>query len=116
VFAERFNILLALANEHDGRFKHFPEAIENLAMGSSVYPATISIRPPLEEALGFGPNHLVQEIASLIGVVVFGNDPSTLTRFLFGPETARLEGDDYSMLLATRVAVDQYSAVHVAQA
>jgi hypothetical protein len=116
LLAERFDILLALANEHDRRFKDFPEAVEYLARGFPVYPATIAIRPPLKEAFGFGPNHLVQEIAGFVGIVVFSDDPAVLTWFLFGPEATSLEGDDYSMLLATRVAVDQYFTIHVAQA
>ena len=69
------------------------------------------MRPPLKETLRFGPNHLVQEIASLVGVL--GRDPAMLTEFLFGPETTSPEGGNYRTLVATRVAVNQHFAVGI---
>jgi hypothetical protein len=78
--------------------------------------ASIAIRPPLKETLRFGPNHLVEEIASFVDIVVLGYDPAMLTECLFGPETTSPEGGNYRTLVATRVAVNQHSAVGILEA
>ena len=88
VLAQRFNIFFGLANENDGGFQNLPESVKDLAWGSPVDPAPAPIRTPLKEPFGVGPNHLVKQKATFVGVVVFRNDPASLVQPLFGPEAA----------------------------
>jgi len=107
VFTERFDILLALANEYDWRFQDLPKAVKHLSWRFAVYPPTSAVRPPLKEPFGFGTHDLIQEIAGFIGVVIFSDDPATLRRLWFGPEATSSECGYDRSLFASRIAVDE---------
>jgi hypothetical protein len=106
LLAEGFDILFSLANEHDWGIADLPEPVEDLASGFPVYPTAVAVRAPLKKSFRFGPNNLVQQIAGFVDVVVFGDNPAALTRFLSRPEATSGKGGDYSALFTTRVAVN----------
>jgi hypothetical protein len=67
----------------------------------------------LKEPFWFGPDHLVKEVATFVGVVLFGNYPAMLTLFLFGPESTSDKSSDDGALFTPGVAVDQNLAVGI---